>query len=226
MNNIFNVVRIGFIGLLVFFLGATELAAQTAAPSVAAKEAAQTQSGDATEVIRVAIEDVLSTMRENEALYGKNPQKLQTIIEKTALPYLSIQHMAKLSLGKNWKSATPQQQATIVREFQIYLMRSYVRTLYSYRYVKPEILSREDSGTDKTVLKVSVKNERGSAVSLLLRLEKNENRWQILDINAEGISLVVTARGLFNDEISKKGLDGFIQSLIEQNKKASLNDSQ
>ena len=134
--------------------------------------------------------------------------------------------MAKLALGKNWKSATPQQQATIVREFQIYLMRSYVRTLYSYRYVKPEILSREDSGADKTVLKVSVKNERGSTVSLLLRLEKNENRWQILDINAEGISLVVTARGLFNDEISKKGLDGFIQSLIEQNKKASLNDSQ
>jgi phospholipid transport system substrate-binding protein len=225
MSNITNVVRVGFIGALVFFLSATELAAQTTAPAVVAKGTAQTQSGDASEVIRVAIEDVLSTMRENEALYGNNPQKLQAIIEKTALPYLSIQHMAKLALGKNWKSATPQQQATIVREFQIYLMRSYVRTLYSYRYVKPEILSREDSGTDKTVLKVSVKNERGSTVSLLLRLEKNENRWQILDINAEGISLVVTARGLFNDEITKKGLDGFIQSLIEQNKKASLNDS-
>ncbi len=226
MNNIVNVVRVGFIGALVFFLSVTELAAQTTAPAVAAKGSAQTQRGDASEVIRVAIEDVLSTMRENEALYGNNPQKLQAIIEITALPYLSIPHMAKLSLGKNWKSATPQQQATIVREFQIYLMRSYVRTLYSYRYVKPEILSREDSGADKTVLKVSVKNERGSTVSLLLRLEKNENRWQILDINAEGISLVVTARGLFNDEISKKGLDGFIQSLIEQNKKASLNDSQ
>jgi phospholipid transport system substrate-binding protein len=226
MSNIVNTVRVRFIIALLFFLSATELAAQTAAPAVVAKGSTQTQSGDASEVIRVAIEDVLSTMRENEALYGKNPQKLQTIIEKTALPYLSIQHMAKLALGKNWKSATPQQQATIVREFQIYLMRSYVRTLYSYRYVKPEILSREDSGANKTVLKVSVKNERGSIVSLLLRLEKNENRWQILDINAEGISLVVTARGLFNDEISKKGLDGFIQSLIDQNKKASLNDSQ
>jgi phospholipid transport system substrate-binding protein len=165
-------------------------------------------------------------MRDHEALYLNDPKKLQEMIEKTALPYLSIKHMAKLALGKNWSSATPQQQDSIVHEFQIYLMRSYVRTLYSYRYVKPEILSREDSGTDKTVLKVSVKNERGNTVSLMLRLEKNDSRWQILDISAEGISLVVTARGLFNDEISKKGMDGFIQSLIEQNKKANLNGNE
>lgn len=225
MSNIINSVRIVFIGAMMFGLSTTELVAQTTTSSVAEKGTTQAQSTDATEVIRVAIDDVLTTMRANEALYTNDPKKLQGMIEKTALPYLSIPHMAKLALGKNWKSATGQQQEIIVREFQIYLMRSYIRTLYSYRYVKPEILSREDAGADKTVLKVSVKNERGNTVSLLLRLEKNDGRWQILDISAEGISLVVTARGLFNDEITKKGMDGFIQSLIEQNKKASLNDN-
>lgn len=224
MNNFINVVRIALLSALIFGTSATELVAQTTAPAAQTK-GAQTQGGDATEVIRVAIDDVLSTMRANEALFANDPKKLQEMIEKTALPNLSIKHMAKLALGKNWNSATPQQQETFVHEFQTYLLRSYIRTLYSYRYVKPEILSRDDVGADKTVLKVSVKNERGNTVSLLLRLEKNDGRWQILDISAEGISLVVTARGLFNDEITKKGMDGFIQSLIEQNKKASLNDN-
>lgn len=191
----------------------------------AAISSAQSQNADPSAVMRIAIDDVITTMRANESLYTKNPQQLCDIIEKSLLPYLSIKHMAKLAIGKNWKDTSSQQQEVIVREFKTYLLHSYIKTLYQYRYVKPEIISREDSGSDKALLNVSVKNERGNTVALSLRLEKNEGSWQILDISAEGISLIVTARGLFNDEITKKGMDGFIQSLIEQNKKVNFNEN-
>ena len=206
----------------------TEAQAQNTAAIVAPKkvEASNTNSSntDPSEVIRVAIEDVLATMRSNEALYRDHPQQLRSIVEKTVLPYLNITRMAQLSMGKNWKLADATQKESIVREFQAYLIRSYINTLYNYRSTKPIMLSRADNGEDKTTLKVSVENDQHKTVVLFLRLEKKQSQWQIVDINVEGVSLVITARSLFDEDISKKGMNGFIQSLADENKKAALND--
>ena len=42
-----------------------------------------------------------------------------------------------------------------------------------------------------------------------------------MDINVEGISLVVTARGVFDEEINRTNLDAFLKNLTEQNDKVA-----
>lgn len=192
--------------------------------AAAAKANAQAQSDDPAEVIKAATENVLSIMRNNEALYHENPEQLSRAVEKSVLPYLNVARMAQLSMGPHWKLADQTQRTTIIREFQTYLIHAYINTLFLYRNTKLELVSRDDKAKDKTLLKTRVKNEQGKAVNLFLRVEKDDDQWQILDVNVEGVSLITTAKDLFDDEIKKTGVSGFIESLIQQNKKASFGD--
>lgn len=186
--------------------------------------ASDSVSSDPEALMRVAIGDVLKVLQQHEALYTSNPQQLRDKVEQAALPYFNVTRMAQLALAKHWRTASAAQRDIYLREFKTYLIRSYTKTLYLYRNTQAEIIGRDDKGADKTTVKVRVKNERGEAVILFLRLEQFAGEWKVLDINVEGISLVVTARGVFDDAINKQGLEGFLQDMIAQNKKAAGNE--
>lgn len=206
----------GYCWALLILLGAVQVHAQQA----------KADASDPVVTMQAAIDDVLAKLKTNEALYKTNPQQLRDIVAHSALPHFAIKRMAQLALAKHWRSATEAQREVYLREFERYLMRSYTRTLFLYRSASTEMMGRDDNGPDKTILKLRVKNARGESVILFLRLVQQDNNWKIVDINVEGISLVVTARGVFDDEINKKGLAAFLQNMTEQNNKAALNDSE
>lgn len=193
---------------------------------VQAQTATGSQTADPASVMKVAIEEVLAQLKTHQTLYQTDPEQLRAIVAKSALPNLYINRMAQLALAKHWRSASVQQREIYVREFQRYLIRTYTTTLYLYRNTSPEMLDGKDKGNNKSTLKIRVKNERGEPVTLFLRLEMHNGNWKIVDINVEGVSLVITARGLFDEEINRIGLDAFLKNMTAQNDKAALNNNE
>lgn len=193
---------------------------------VQAQTATSDQTADPASVMKVAIEEVLAQLKTHQTLYQTDPEQLRAIVAKSALPNLYINRMAQLALAKHWRSANVQQREIYVREFQRYLIRTYTTTLYLYRNTSPEMLGGKDKGKNKSTLKIRVKNERGEPVTLFLRLEMHNGSWKIVDINVEGVSLVITARGLFDEEINRIGLDAFLKNMTAQNDKAALNKNE
>jgi phospholipid transport system substrate-binding protein len=188
---------------------------------------ATSESPDPIAVMKIAIEDVLAQLKNHEALYTADPEQLRSLVATSALPNFYIKRMAQLALAKHWRTANAQQRETYVSEFERYLIRSYTKTLFAYRNAKPEMLGRQgknEKSADKTTLKIRVKSDRGETVMLFLRLELLDSHWKIVDINVEGISLVVTARGVFDEEINRIGLDAFLVNLTDKNNKAALNE--
>lgn len=204
-----------FLLAMVFLLSITTLAQPAGTPK------------DPVIVMQAAIEKVLAQLKTHEALYQENPEALRAQVAESALPHLATTRMAQLALAKHWRSASVQQREVYLREFQRYLIRTYTKTLYFYRNTQPEMLGRDNkagNATDnKTTLKMRVNNERGEQVILFLRLELQQQEWKIVDVNVEGISLVVTARGAFDEEINRRGLDAFLQHLTEKNNQAATN---
>lgn len=193
---------------------------------VQAQTATSDQAADPASVMKVAIEEVLAQLKTHQTLYQTDPEQLRAIVAKSALPNLYINRMAQLALAKHWRSASVQQREIYVREFQRYLIRTYTTTLYLYRNTSPEMLGGKNKGDNKSTLKIRVKNDRGEPVILFLRLEMHNGSWKIVDINVEGVSLVITARGLFDEEINRIGLDAFLKNMTAQNDKAALNKNE
>ena len=212
MNSLSHYYRRGIIGMLLCMLSWVSCAETTAAAQVA----------DPAVVMKVAIDDVLTQLKNHETLYKDNPQQLRVMVANTVLPHFNVARIAQLALAQHWRNARAQQREMYVREFQRYLIRTYTETLYIYRNTKPEMLGTHynDKDNHKATLKLRATNEKGEPVRLFLRLELKDDTWKVVDINVEGVSLVITTRGVFDEEIKKVGLDAFLNNLAEKNNRA------
>ena len=83
-------------------------------------------------VKRVA-EDVLPTIRADKDLQAGNQAKVKQLIETKLAPNFDFTRMTALAMGRNWRSASPEQQKQLTDEFRTLLVRTYSGALTGYR---------------------------------------------------------------------------------------------
>lgn len=171
------------------------------------------------DLVKIAVDDITAELRSKDDYYKNNPKALQTMVDERASLYFNFERMTQLAVARYWRSASDQQKADLIREFKTQLIRTYSRTLLLYRNAASEILSEKMNDKGRVNVKLEVNNEQGQATLLFLLMEKVQDQWKIIDVNVEGVSIVISARSRFAEGINKKGIDGFIQSLREENQR-------
>ena len=83
-------------------------------------------------VKRVA-QDVLRRSRSDPAIQAGNEARIREVIEAKLLPNFDFARMTALAMGRNWRSATPEQQKRLTDEFRALLVRTYSGALNQYR---------------------------------------------------------------------------------------------
>ena len=179
------------------------------------------QSPDA--LARSVTDEVLGAIRADKDLQSGNSKKLLDLVETKVLPHFNFQGMTQLAMGRNWRSATPEQQKQLVNEFRILLVRTYTTAFTSYKNqtveYKPVRMRPDD--TEVTVQSL-IKQPSGPPVGVDYTMEKAGGVWKVYNIKVEGVSLVENYRNTFNTEIQKTGVDGLIKALAEKNRSAQV----
>ena len=181
--------------------------------------AKETQPLKPADLVKKAVDDITTELRANSEYYKNNPKELQAMVDQRTSLYFNFYRMTQIAAARYWRSASDQQKTDLTHEFKTQLLRTYSQTLLLYRNTDSEILSEQVNDKGRVSVKLQVKNDRGQPTLLFLLMEKNQDQWQIIDVNVEGVSIVITARGRFSEEVDKKGLDGFIDSLREENQR-------
>src|SRR5437764_7940188 len=142
------------------FCAALALVATLACGSAQAQEAPDAM------VKRVA-EDVLQTIRSDKDLQSGNQAKVKQLIETKLAPNFDFERMTALAMGRNWRSATPEQQKRLVDEFRTLLVRTYSGALNQYRDEKVDYkpLRMNPSDTD-VVVHTAVMKPGGSPIPM------------------------------------------------------------
>lgn len=170
------------------------------------------------ELVRVTAQDVITLLKQ-EQKEAVGQKKLVELVEAKVLPHFDFTRMTRLAVGKNWRSATPEQQQNLVREFRTLLVRTYSSALDNYRdqqiQVKP--LKLESSDTQVTV-KTQVLQPGGQPVEIDYAMQKTPNGWKVFDVIVAGASLVTNYRSTFDQQIADVGIDGLIKSLADKNR--------
>jgi len=126
-------------------------------------------------------------------------------------------------LGKNWKSATLEQQATFQKEFRSLLLRTYASALGKY---KDQVIEYKTMRYEPDAKNVSVKTQilqsGGQPVAVDYSLVKGATGWKVYDIVIENVSLVTNYRSQFSNEIRQNGLDSLNKKLAAKNTAAGL----
>jgi phospholipid transport system substrate-binding protein len=189
--------------------------ALSAAASLAA---AQDAAPDA--LVKSITQDVLSVLRQKDDR-GADPKKIANVIETKVLPHFELTRMTQLAMGRNWRSASPEQQRLLTTEFMTLLVRTYSTALAAYRDqvidVKP--LRAAPNANDVTV-KSDVKRPGAQPITIDYDLGKTPGGWKVYDVKVGGVSLVTTYRETFANEIRENGIDGLIKSLSTKNRQS------
>ena len=79
--------------------------------------------------------------------------RIREVIETKLLPHFDFERMTALAMGRNWRSATPEQQKQLIEQFRTLLVRTYSGALSQYRdeTIDYKPLRAEPAATDVTV---------------------------------------------------------------------------
>ena len=195
-------------------------AAPAAAPAIAAAPAAASANAltpDA--LINTVSSDVLAQIKNDKAIQAGDVGKIATLVDQKIMPYVDFQRMTASAVGRNWRSATPEQQAKIQAEFKTLLVRTYAGALSQVRNhtisVKPLRAAPSDT---EVVVKSELKSGSQQPIALDYRLEKTAQGWRVYDMNVMGVWLIETYRADFGSVINAGGIDNLIAKLQERNK--------
>lgn len=177
----------------------------------------------ADELVRKTADDVLATIKKDKEIQAGSQQKIFALAEEKILPNFDFDRVCRMVLGKNWKTATPEQQANFQKEFRSLLLRTYATALTKYKDQVIEFKPmRAEAGAKNVSVKTQILQSGGQPITVDYSLVKVENGWKVYDIVIEGVSLVTNYRSQFSNEIRTNGLDSLNKKLADKNRAAGV----
>jgi phospholipid transport system substrate-binding protein len=165
-------------------------------------------------------DETIKLIKSDPKLAAGDPARVREVIETRLLPHFDFQRMTALAMGRNWRQATPEQQAKLVDEFRTLLVRTYSNALTQYRdetiEVKP--LRAEANATEVTVRSEVVRKDGRPPVQIDYGMAKTPQGWKAYDVIVGGVSLVTNYRDEFNEQVKAGGVEGLIRTLADKNR--------
>lgn len=166
------------------------------------------------ELVENSAKRMLTELDANRATYSKDPAKLDNLVGTVLLPNFDSEYSARLVLGQNWRTATPEQRKRFVDAFYHSLLHNYGAALLNFTADRFTVLPyKGDPADTNATVRTEVKKATGEKVPVSFTLRKTDAGWKAWDVVIEGISYVKSFRTDFASEIQQKGLDEVIRRL-------------
>ena len=190
--------------------------------AVALSTAAVAQAQEAPEaLVKRVSEDVIATIKSDPLVQAGNQARVREVMETKLLPHFDFARMTALAMGRNWRTATPEQQQRLTDEFRTLLVRTYSGALNKYRdeTIEYKPLRMSPADTD-VIVRTAVMKPGGAPIQIDYSMAKTPSGWKAYDVIVAGVSLVTNYRDEFNEQIKSGGVDGLLKTLADKNKGA------
>jgi phospholipid transport system substrate-binding protein len=182
---------------------------------VASAQAVDTSNPDA--LIKAVTQQVMDQIRGDKSIQSGDINKITELVNEKILPYTDFRRTTQLAMGRNWRAATPDQQAQVIEQFKTLLIRTYSGALAQVRNQQIEYKPFRASPDDTDVVVRSTVLNNGQPIELDYRLYKTPQGWRVYDINVLGAWLIQAYQQQFQEKIQQGGVDGLIQFLTQRN---------
>ena len=128
---------------------------------------------------------------------------------------IDLNLISQFVLSKTWKSATDDQKERYLSAFKTYFINSYANKLDQYSGEKILVNGSEEAGK-YVIVDTNIVREGTDTLKINLkwRLLNKNGDIRIIDLNIEGISLVIAQREEFQSFLANN--DGNLETLIEK----------
>ena len=180
---------------------------------------AQAQQDDPQILVKGISDLVLAEILANKSKLDSKPEFLPSLIETHIIPIIDQKRMAKMAVGKHWKSFSKEQRSSFVSGFKKLLIKTYAGAFKAYTGQDVTYGETKFKKSKKGIMTAKVKSDihlaGGSPVRLIYSMYKSKkDKWLVYDANIAGLGLVKTYRAQFSEQIQRDGIEKTIASLV------------
>ena len=134
------------------------------------------------------------------------------------LEYFAFKSIAKWVLGRYWRRANETQRKEFMVLFEDLLVVVYADRFAKYSGLRLDVGKSEIRGANDILVHSILKRAQGvKSVGVIWRVRRNRDKFKIVDLMVEGLSMGLTQQKEFSSVIRKNG--GKVQGLIEELRK-------
>lgn len=168
--------------------------------------AAPAVADDATDFVR-SIAD-----RAVDALENAPPDELESRFEAILADSFHLDFIARFSLARYWRVATPEQREEFIDVFKSYIARTYASRLGAYSGESVRVEGARPAEED-TIVQTAIRRPSGAPIRTDWRVRPTDEGPKVVDVLVEGVSMALTLRSDFTAVAQRNGVDGLIQTL-------------
>jgi phospholipid transport system substrate-binding protein len=156
------------------------------------------------------IKEVIKILK-NKSLTMEQKEKKSIIIMDSIFSYPT---MAKISLGKKWKTLSKKEKESFTKAFEHKMKYAYIDKLKLYHNQKV-VTQKPKKIKQNRILqttKIIGSNETYKIINFFYK-KKNTDQWYIYDVKLAGISIIQTYRKQFAAFLKTKSFEELLKSL-------------
>lgn len=129
-----------------------------------------------------------------------------------------ISLLARGMLGRHFRTATADQRSRYMQAMRDYIVFEFDKRMTQIGFRELEVVgTKPASGRNGHVfVRTEVQRDDGAPILADWRIRKSGGKFQIVNLEFEGINLMITNRDVFGAKVKDVGLDGLIEWLQEQ----------
>jgi phospholipid transport system substrate-binding protein len=128
-----------------------------------------------------------------------------------------VPRISRFVLGHYWKDASDQERQQFLKLFEEYVVRSYAARFSEYSGETVKIVgSRPESETTTLVRSEIVRTNGAPPAKVDWRVHKDGAGYKIVDVDVEGVSMILTQREEFSSVIERQGGVAGLNHELEQ----------
>lgn len=129
-----------------------------------------------------------------------------------------INLLARGMLGRHFRTATSAQRDRYMEAMGDYIVAEFDKRMTQIGFRELEVIgTKPASGRNGHVfVKTEVQRDQGQPILADWRIRKKGGKFQIVNLEFEGINLMITNRDVFSAKVKNVGMDGLIDWLKEQ----------
>ena len=160
--------------------------------------------------------NAINTLTDESIDQKKKETKFGELFDKN----FDIPSISRFVLGKYWKQASLDQKKQFIKAFRNYVVKTYSSRFNEYSGEQLQLLNTEnESNPNIFLVHTALERQDAPIIKVDWRIGKKKDRFVILDIIIEGISLAITQRSEFVSVIDQN--EGNIDQLISMLKEKS-----
>lgn len=196
---------------------AAGLAAGASADEARVKEARAAADRTLREVVDVLQNESLSLDQRRER------------VEAIAYDRFDFPTISRLVVGRPWRSFSAEQRERFVEDFKRLLSASYGNRVGQYEGGEVRVVGARPEPRGDATVRTRIEGGQADGVQVDYRMRKDDDgEWRVIDVVAEGVSLVSSYRSQFGPILSRGGpeelLKRLAQKIVEQKKEGGEGD--